>query len=86
VGYCFLGDRHGRQSLCHRSVFEREAHVSKHALSGPYAILPGLRDADRREESEREARFIDFIRGYACGAITMITFFTAALLAVRWLA
>lgn len=60
--------------------------MSKHALSGPYEILPGLRDADRRAEAEREERFIDFIRGYACGAITMITLITAALLAVRWLA
>lgn len=60
--------------------------MSKHAQARHYEILPGLHAADRREESEREERFIDFIRGYTCGAITMITLFTAALLAVRWLA
>lgn len=60
--------------------------MSKYAQARHYEILPGLRAADQRDESEREARFIDFIRGYACGAITMITMFTAALLAVRWLA
>ena len=60
--------------------------MSKPAAHHPYSVLPGLHDADRRDEHAREERFIDFIRGYACGAITMLTLVTAALLATRWLA
>lgn len=60
--------------------------MAKPVLSGAYFILPDARDADRREEIAREERFVDFVRGYVCGAITMITLATAVCLAALWLA
>ncbi|KQS90324.1 hypothetical protein [Rhizobium sp. Leaf386] len=60
--------------------------MSKPVLSGPYFILPASRDAAHLHDQAQAERKIDFSRGYACGAITVLTIVIAAHLAVLWLA